>query len=73
MAKKIQSIKGFYDVPPERQKLWRYFEATVLSVLDQYHYQEIGLPIVESTDLFVSGVGTQTDIVEKEMYLILIA
>ena len=68
MAKKIQSIKGFYDVPPERQKLWRYFEATVLSVLDQYHYQEIGLPMVEPTDLFVSGVGTQTDIVEKEMY-----
>ena len=68
MAKKIQSIKGFYDVAPERQKLWRYFEATVLSVLDQYHYQEIGLPMVEPTDLFVSGVGTQTDIVEKEMY-----
>ena len=68
MAKKIQSIKGFYDVPPERQKIWRYFEATVLSVLDQYHYQEIGLPMVEPTDLFVSGVGTQTDIVEKEMY-----
>jgi len=68
MAKKIQSIKGFYDVPPERQKIWRYFEATVLLVLDQYHYQEIGLPMVEPTDLFVSGVGTQTDIVEKEMY-----
>ena len=68
MAKKIQSIKGFYDVAPERQKLWRYFEEKILSVLDQYHYQEIGLPIVESTDLFISGVGTQTDIVEKEMY-----
>ena len=68
MAKKIQSIKGFYDVPPQRQKLWRFMESKILSVLDQYNYQEIGLPILESTDLFTAGVGTHTDIVEKEMY-----
>ena len=68
MAKKIQSIKGFYDVPPQRQKLWRFMESKILSVLDQYNYQEIGLPVLESTDLFTAGVGTHTDIVEKEMY-----
>ena len=68
MAKKIQSIKGFYDVLPQRQKLWRFMESKILSVLDQYSYQEIGLPILESTDLFSAGVGTHTDIVEKEMY-----
>tara|TARA_B100000035_G_C21037096_1_gene571649 strand:+ start:3085 stop:4347 length:1263 start_codon:yes stop_codon:yes gene_type:complete len=68
MAKKIQSIKGFYDVHPQRQKLWRFMESKILSVLDQYNYQEIGLPMLESTDLFTAGVGTHTDIVEKEMY-----
>ena len=68
MAKKIQSIKGFYDVLPQRQKLWRFMESKILSVLDQYSYQEIGLPMLESTDLFTAGVGTHTDIVEKEMY-----
>jgi len=68
MAKKIQSIKGFYDVLPQRQKLWRFIESKILSVLDQYSYQEIGLPMLESTDLFTAGVGTHTDIVEKEMY-----
>jgi histidyl-tRNA synthetase len=68
MAKKIQSVKGFYDVPPQRQKLWRFMESKILSVLDQYNYQEIGLPMLESTDLFTAGVGTHTDIVEKEMY-----
>ena len=68
MAKKIQSIKGFYDVPPQRQKLWRFMESKILSVLDQYGFQEIGLPMLESTDLFTAGVGTHTDIVEKEMY-----
>ena len=68
MAKKFQSIKGFYDVGPGRQRLWRFFEKEALKVLDQYSFEEIGLPIVEPTGLFVEGVGTHTDIVEKEMY-----
>ncbi len=68
MANKFQTLKGFYDVLPERQRLWRYFEEKVLYILDQYHYQEIGLPLVEPTSLFVESVGTHTDIVEKEMY-----
>jgi histidyl-tRNA synthetase len=68
MAKKFQTLKGFYDVLPERQRLCRFFEEKVLSVLDQYHYQEIGLPLVEPTGLFVESVGSHTDIVEKEMY-----
>jgi histidyl-tRNA synthetase len=68
MVKKIQSIKGFYDVHPQRQKLWRFLESKILLALDQYNYEEIGLPMLESTDLFTAGVGTHTDIVEKEMY-----
>ena len=68
MTKKFQTLKGFYDVLPARQRLWRYFEEKVLYILDQYHYQEIGLPLVEPTSLFVESVGTHTDIVEKEMY-----
>ena len=68
MTKKFQTLKGFYDVLPERQRLWRYFEEKVLYILDQYHYQEIGLPLVEPTGLFVESVGSHTDIVEKEMY-----
>ena len=68
MAKKFQTLKGFYDVLPDRQRLWRYFEDKTLTILDQYYYQEIGLPIVEPTSLFVESVGLDTDIVEKEMY-----
>ena len=68
MVNKINSIKGFYDVEPDRQKIWRHFESICLSIFDQYGFEEIGLPIIESTDLFEAGVGTHTDIVEKEMY-----
>lgn len=66
--KKYQSIKGFYDVLPDQQKYWRFFYEKAYQILDRYAYQEIKLPLVESTDLYIHSVGQQTDIVEKEMY-----
>ena len=57
MVNKIQSIKGFYDVAPDDQKIWRYFESKCLSIFDQYGYEEIGLPIIEATELFEAGLA----------------
>lgn len=65
---KIQSIKGFYDILPEATPLWFKLEDMARAILSQYGYNNIRLPIVESTDLFVRSVGEHTDIVEKEMY-----
>ncbi|NOT66204.1 MAG: histidine--tRNA ligase [Methylotenera sp.] len=68
MADKFQSIKGFYDILPEATPLWFKLEDTARRVLAQYGYQNIRMPLVEPTDLFVRSVGEHTDIVEKEMY-----
>ena len=68
MSKKLQSIKGFYDVLPDKTPLWHFVEDKVREVLNLYAYEKINLPIVEPTSLFVDSVGTHTDIVEKEMY-----
>ena len=68
MAQKIQSIKGFYDILPEATPLWFKLEDTVRRVLASYGYDNIRMPLVEATDLFVRSVGEHTDIVEKEMY-----
>jgi histidyl-tRNA synthetase len=68
MNNKIQSIKGFYDILPEATPLWFKLEDTARRVLSQYGYNNIRMPIVETTDLFVRSVGEHTDIVEKEMY-----
>lgn len=65
---KFQSIKGFYDILPEATPLWFKLEDTARRVLAQYGYQNIRMPLVEPTDLFVRSVGEHTDIVEKEMY-----
>ena len=68
MPKKLQSIKGFYDVLPDKAPLWHFVEDKIREVLNLYAYEKINLPIVEPTSLFVDSVGTHTDIVEKEMY-----
>jgi histidyl-tRNA synthetase len=68
MSKKLQSIKGFYDVLPDKTPLWYFVEDKIREVLELYAYEKINLPIVEPTSLFVDSVGTHTDIVEKEMY-----
>jgi histidyl-tRNA synthetase len=68
MAQKLQSIKGFYDVLPDKTPLWYFVEDKMHEVLNLYAYEKINLPIVEPTSLFIESVGTHTDIVEKEMY-----
>ncbi len=65
---KLQSIKGFYDILPEATPLWFKLEDTARKILGQYGYNNIRMPIVEPTELFVRSVGEHTDIVEKEMY-----
>ncbi len=56
------------DVLPDASPVWLYFEQVTRDWLAAYGYKNIRMPIVESTHLFVRGVGEHTDIVEKEMY-----
>jgi len=65
---KIQSIRGMHDILPDQSPLWQFFESTIKNLLKSYAYDEIRMPVVESTDLFCRSIGEVTDIVEKEMY-----
>ena len=56
------------DLLPKKKEILRFIEDKVGAVLGSYGYQEIGMPIIESTHLFSRLVGKDTDIVEKEMY-----
>jgi histidyl-tRNA synthetase len=65
---RIQALRGMNDLLPEAAAAWRGFFDVVQAAMDAYGYAEIGLPIVEATDLFKRSVGEATDIVEKEMF-----
>ena len=64
----FRSIKGTHDLLPNKLSNWRRIENTIHSFMEQYGYGEIKTPAFESTELFIRGIGTDTDIVNKEMY-----
>lgn len=68
---KIRAIKGMPDIVPPASARWAAVEAALSTILAAYAYQQIRMPLVESTGLFQRSIGEVTDIVEKEMYTFL--
>jgi histidyl-tRNA synthetase len=68
MATTLTALRGMNDVLPVDAPLWERLEDTARHVFGQYGYANIRVPIVESTPLYVRGIGGATDIVEREMY-----
>ena len=64
----IQLIRGFKDVLPGETELWQRVEKIAVSLLEDFGFKEIRIPIMERTELFARSIGEDTDIVEKEMY-----
>jgi len=67
----IKALKGFKDILPDEVGLWQFIEQTARDVFHRYGLEEIKVPILEKTELFVRTIGASTDIVEKEMYTFL--
>ncbi|MBU0676309.1 MAG: histidine--tRNA ligase [Proteobacteria bacterium] len=64
----VKALKGFKDILPEETPLWQRIETTARNIFQRYGFNEIRVPILEKTELFVRSIGETTDIVEKEMY-----
>jgi histidyl-tRNA synthetase len=64
----IRAVKGTRDILPEEIAAWHQVEAVARGLFARYGYREIRTPIFEETQLFSRGIGTETDIVSKEMY-----
>lgn len=67
-GKTIQAPKGMHDILPEEQKYWRFILKKVESLVEDYSFDKIDTPFVESTELFLRSAGAGSDIVEKEIY-----
>jgi histidyl-tRNA synthetase len=64
----IQSVKGTRDLLPAETPLWQRVEDEARKVFAAYNFREIRTPVLEQTALFARTVGSDTDIVTKEMY-----
>lgn len=65
---KFSAPKGMQDILPPDIYIWQNVEEVARELFHKYGFQEIRVPIVESTDIFIRSIGETTDIVEKEMY-----
>ncbi len=66
--KELATVTGMKDILPQDQAYWQKVRAVAQKAADDYGYGLLETPILEMTDLFVRGVGKQTDIVDKEMF-----
>ena len=67
-SNQIKAIRGMNDILPADSHLWLTVERICADIFDNHGYSQIRTPIVESTKLFSRSIGTETDIVSKEMY-----
>ena len=65
---KINIIRGFADLYEPESTLYTFMENTARRVFGAYGYRELRVPIMEYTELFRRSIGTETDVVQKEMY-----
>jgi histidyl-tRNA synthetase len=61
--------RGMMDLFCDELYWWRTLEKTINDLFVLYNYDEIRTPHLEDLALFKRGVGENTDIVEKEMFI----
>lgn len=59
---------GVEDIFPDRINRWNYVLGSAVETFRTYNYKELIVPVMEFTDVFARGIGTDTDIVSKEMF-----
>jgi histidyl-tRNA synthetase len=64
----LQPPRGMRDILPKDQIYWQQVRRVTEKAAADFGYRRIDIPVIEFTNLFVRGVGSGTDIVEKEMY-----
>ncbi len=65
---KFRAVKGMNDTLPADVGRWQYLEATFRRAAQLAGFSEVRTPHMEQTELFVRSIGTETDVVQKEMY-----
>ncbi len=64
----LQAPKGMHDILPADQNYWSFIAKKAKTILEDYGFERLDTPLVESTGLFVRSIGETTDVVEKEIY-----
>jgi len=64
----FRKVRGFRDIYGEEIGYWRKIEEVIYSLSESFGYSEYKMPVLEKAEVFDRGIGSTTDIVEKEMF-----
>lgn len=64
----FQKPKGTLDILPRETAVWHFMEEIIRDVTKNAGFNEIRVPTFEVSGVYRRGVGTTTDIVQKEMF-----
>ena len=67
-GEQIKAPRGTFDVLAEQAGVRASLEHSARKLLEGAGYERIETPVLEATELFARGVGSSTDIVQKEMF-----
>jgi histidyl-tRNA synthetase len=70
MGLKFTSLRGTKDITSSEVSLWRWTEEISRQIFLLYGYQEIRTPLIERADLFVRSLGDDTEVIQKQMFLL---
>jgi len=65
-----QTARGTKDILPTEQPYWLEIEKVAEKTLLGLGFGRITLPHFEDADIYTKGIGTDTDIVSKEMFIL---
>lgn len=68
--KTYQSARGTRDILPADQPYWQFFRKIAEETMSSLDIDRIDLPHFENLEIFTRGIGLETDIISKEIYLV---
>lgn len=66
----FQAARGVRDILPNEQKFWQFARQAAEEIARIFGFRRIDVPTFENAALFDRSIGSQTDIIAKELYLI---
>ena len=64
----FQRLRGTHDIYGQDALLFHKVESAAHTVFQRFGFEELRTPILEEKELFTRALGTETDVVQKEMY-----
>jgi histidyl-tRNA synthetase len=65
-----RSLRGTKDILPPEVFFWQKIEAKAREILSLYGYEEIRTPLIEEIGLFNRSLGSLSEVVNKQMFLV---